>query len=47
MSKLAAETSARSGTPVRYHDLPQADYASALTANGVPQASPIALVPLT
>ena len=35
--RLAAEISARSGKAVRYVDLPEAEYAKALKAHGVPE----------
>ena len=37
LAELAAEISAGSGTPVRYTDLPEADYVQALAGNGVPR----------
>ena len=36
MADLAAEITAQSGTQVRYTDLPEADYARALTEHGLP-----------
>ena len=36
LAQLAAEISAQSGKEVRYVDLPEAEYASALTEHGVP-----------
>jgi NAD(P)H dehydrogenase (quinone) len=36
LAQLAAEISAQSGNEVRYADLPEAEYASALKAHGVP-----------
>ncbi len=36
LSDLAAEISARSGRPVAYHDLPQADYQGVLLQAGLP-----------
>ncbi|MFJ6901888.1 SDR family oxidoreductase [Streptomyces hokutonensis] len=38
LAQLAAEISVLSGTPIRYTDLPEADYIQALAGNGVPQA---------
>ncbi|MEY9844585.1 SDR family oxidoreductase [Streptacidiphilus sp. MAP5-3] len=38
LAELAAEISTGSGAPVRYTDLPEADYVQALAGNGVPQA---------
>jgi NAD(P)H dehydrogenase (quinone) len=37
LAQLAAEISAQSGKEVRYVDLPEAEYASALTEHGVPE----------
>ncbi|RAG81438.1 NAD(P)-dependent oxidoreductase [Streptacidiphilus pinicola] len=37
LTELAAEITERSGTQVRYTDVPEADHARALTANGLPQ----------
>ena len=37
LTELAAEITAQSGTAVRYVDLPEHEYASALAANGLPQ----------
>jgi NAD(P)H dehydrogenase (quinone) len=37
LAQLAAEISAQSGKEVRYIDLPEAEYASALTEHGVPE----------
>ncbi|KAB7769695.1 SDR family oxidoreductase [Xanthomonas maliensis] len=36
MAEYAAELSRQSGTPVAYHDLPEADYAAALVQIGLP-----------
>jgi NAD(P)H dehydrogenase (quinone) len=37
LAQLAAEISAQSGKQVRYTDLPEAEYAEALTAHGAPE----------
>jgi NAD(P)H dehydrogenase (quinone) len=37
LAQLAAEISAQSGKPVRYVDLPEAEYAKALKTHGVPE----------
>jgi NAD(P)H dehydrogenase (quinone) len=37
LAQLAAEISAQSGQEVRYADLPEAEYAGALRAHGVPE----------
>ncbi|MCD0245880.1 NmrA family NAD(P)-binding protein [Xanthomonas melonis] len=36
MAEYAAEVSRQAGTPVAYHDLPEADYATALVQAGLP-----------
>ncbi|WP_434990541.1 SDR family oxidoreductase [Xanthomonas melonis] len=36
MAEYAAEVSRQAGTPVAYHDLPEADYAAALVQAGLP-----------
>ncbi|MBB4132972.1 MULTISPECIES: SDR family oxidoreductase [unclassified Xanthomonas] len=38
MAEYAAEVARQSGTPVTYHDLPEADYAAALAQIGLPAA---------